>query len=284
MRLWHCAYNLKQIGLALLSYHNAYKCFPPACVRDASGKPMHSWRVLILPYMRRDDPDESKKCRDLYEKYSFKEPWNGPKNRVLESSIPPWVYVCPNVARDSVKEFALATYVLVTGPDTAFPGCKPRAPGEITRRPCDTVLVVEAANTDIHWMEPRDPSLDDLVAGRAGVCRPLTGTHIERSYWRDPDRGSGNIVCGDGRVHFLRGPIGPEDARVLLTVNDGQDFDVEEFAKRMPLSGRLRWDHIIGLPVFCLSFVGLMWLAVTTRRREKQLAPEGSSATVEAPP
>ena len=67
-------------------------------------------------------------------------------------------------------------------------------------------------------------------------------------------------------------------------VNDGEGFDIERLAKQMPLVGRLRWDHIIGLPAFCLSFVALLWLALTTRRRDKQLAPEGPSPTVEAPP
>jgi hypothetical protein len=278
MRRAHCADNLKRIGLALLSYQEAYKCFPPASVCDEGGKPMHSWRVLILPYLKRFEHDETVACGDLYKKYSFKEPWNGPNNGLLESSIPPWLYVCPDVARDSAKEFALTTYVLVTGPNTAFPGCKSRWPGEITRRPRDTVLVVEVANSDIHWMEPRDPSLDDMVAGRAGVCKPMTSRHLVSDYWLDPETGiwhigGGNIVCADGSVHFLRGPISPEDARALLTVNDGRGIDIEEFAKQMPLVGRLRWDHVIGLPAFCLSFVGLMWLALTTRRREERQAP-----------
>ena len=46
-----CKGNLKQIGLALLNYHDTFGCFPPAYIADADGKPMHSWRVLILPYI-----------------------------------------------------------------------------------------------------------------------------------------------------------------------------------------------------------------------------------------
>ena len=157
----------------------------------------------------------------------------------------------------------MTSYVLVTGPDTAFPGCKPRGRGEITRHPRDAVLLVEVANSDIHWMEPRDPSLDDLVAGRAGACRPLTSHHVEGSYWHDYEPASGNIVGAVANVHFLRGPIGPEDAKTLLTVTDGKGFDIETFARQMPLVGRPRWDHVIGLPVFCLSFVALFVLALT---------------------
>lgn len=46
-----CANNLKQIALALHAYHDRYGCLPPAVVRDPQGRPMHSWRVLLLPFI-----------------------------------------------------------------------------------------------------------------------------------------------------------------------------------------------------------------------------------------
>ena len=49
-----CSNNLKQINLALLNYENAHKCFPPAYIPDEDGTPMHSWRVLILPYLEQN--------------------------------------------------------------------------------------------------------------------------------------------------------------------------------------------------------------------------------------
>ncbi len=158
----------------------------------------------------------------------------------------------------------MTNYVLVTGPSTALTRKgTPTANGV----PPDAVLLVEVANSDIHWMEPRDMTLDDLAAGQAGGCRPLTSHHVERSYWHDWEPAAGNVVCADGRVHFLRGPISPEDAKALLTANDGHGMVIGEFARNMPLAGRLRWDHVVGLPVFCLSLVGLVVLALTTRRR-----------------
>ena len=33
------------------SYHQKHGCFPPAYIADENGKPKHSWRVLILPFM-----------------------------------------------------------------------------------------------------------------------------------------------------------------------------------------------------------------------------------------
>ena len=46
-----CKDNLRQIGLALSAYHEEYGSFPPAYIVDAAGRRMHSWRVLILPYL-----------------------------------------------------------------------------------------------------------------------------------------------------------------------------------------------------------------------------------------
>ena len=46
-----CFSNLRQIAKALNDYGQATGHFPPPFVADANGKPMYSWRVLILPYM-----------------------------------------------------------------------------------------------------------------------------------------------------------------------------------------------------------------------------------------
>ena len=60
-----CAGNLARIAEALLQYEADHGQLPPAFVADASGKPMHSWRVYILPYL-----DE----KGLYRQYRFEEP------------------------------------------------------------------------------------------------------------------------------------------------------------------------------------------------------------------
>ena len=42
---------MKQIGVALHNYHDAHGCFPPAYIADANGRPMHSWRILLLAFL-----------------------------------------------------------------------------------------------------------------------------------------------------------------------------------------------------------------------------------------
>src|SRR4051794_19748300 len=57
-----CEGQIRQIGLALLNYHSFFGEFPPAYVPDDSGSPMHSWRVLILPFLGMENE---------YEQYTF---------------------------------------------------------------------------------------------------------------------------------------------------------------------------------------------------------------------
>jgi prepilin-type N-terminal cleavage/methylation domain-containing protein len=60
-----CANNLKQIGLAVMNYHDATKTFPP--VRIAGGDGWATWLVLIMPYM---EQDAIYKTWDLSKRYS----------------------------------------------------------------------------------------------------------------------------------------------------------------------------------------------------------------------
>src|SRR5262249_36287926 len=45
-----CANNLKQIGLAVHNYHDAYQCFPASYIRQDWA----TWAVLILPYLEQE--------------------------------------------------------------------------------------------------------------------------------------------------------------------------------------------------------------------------------------
>ena len=88
-RVRRCPNNLKQIAMALDNYHDTYGCFPPAYSIDEQGRPMHSWRILILPYL--EGPS-------AYQGYDFNEPWDGPNNRQLAEQIP-GVFRCPEATK-----------------------------------------------------------------------------------------------------------------------------------------------------------------------------------------
>jgi Protein of unknown function (DUF1559) len=65
--------------LALPFYESANKALPPAAVTDKDGKPLLSWRVLILPYIEQDS---------LFREFHLDEPWDSPHNVKLIDRMP----------------------------------------------------------------------------------------------------------------------------------------------------------------------------------------------------
>ncbi len=74
-----CQHKLKQIGVALHAYHDRHGVFPPAVVTEEAGRVMHSWRVLILPFVGEDA---------LYRQYDLSQPWNSSHNQALLTGTP----------------------------------------------------------------------------------------------------------------------------------------------------------------------------------------------------
>jgi len=196
-----CSNNLKQIGLAMLNYHDTYLCFPPAVITDADGKPMRSWRVAILPFIEQ---------APLYEQYDFAEPWDGPNNRALEGMFPP-AYRCPS---DPLTAPLETSYVMIVGEGTI--GGDPNEAvtmASITDGTSYTILAVEVAASGIHWMEPRDLTVEEAVTF---ITNPAA------SEFTQVHPGGVNVLMADGSVRFLSSSMDPQMLRSLLTRNDGQ--------------------------------------------------------------
>jgi hypothetical protein len=104
-RRTQCKNNLRQIGLAMLNYHDVYGSYPPAYLADEDDRPMHSWRVLLLPYLEEEA---------LYDQYDFDQPWDSPENLAL-ANLMPQVYTCPS---DMLATGSETSYTMVVGPDT----------------------------------------------------------------------------------------------------------------------------------------------------------------------
>jgi prepilin-type processing-associated H-X9-DG protein len=199
-RRMQCVNNLKQIGVAMHNYHDVYRCFPPAYVPDADGKPMHSWRVLILPFLEQ---------QSLYDQYDFNEPWDGPNNIRLADSIPA-VYACP----DSVFSNSNTCYAMIVGPDTISDGPSAARLADIKDGTANTLMVVEAAGNGINWMEPRD--LDAQKLSFVINDRPTPGGI------KSDHPGGANVVFCDGAVRFLPDTTSPGVVKDLSTIAGGE--------------------------------------------------------------
>jgi type II secretory pathway pseudopilin PulG len=196
--------NLSQIGLALHNYHDSLNTFPPAYIPDANGKPMHSWRVLISPYMGGGRPWA----------YSFAEPWDGPNNRQFESTF-------SRIFRSPLDRFSaerMTSYVAVVGPGTCWPGGKGTQFSQIKDGTSNTILIVEISHSDIHWMEPRDVPIEELEAWLDPKHRPRVGGEIE----------GGLVLYADGSVHFIPRSASIKEWRALLTPGGNDLKDVPD--------------------------------------------------------
>lgn len=200
-RTW-CKNNLRRIGLALHNYHDKYGSFPPAFLADSEGRPMHSWRVLILPFL-----DQT----PLYNQYRFDEPWNGPHNSQLHDQLAGVVFHCPSEESDPDHQ-RQTSYVAVVGPETAWPAPDAAGRSDMTNRPGPTIQVIEVANSGIHWMEPRDLT---YAEARQGInSKPPAGLAPGSRH-----QGGIHALFEDGSVRFLSDELSLKELRTLLTRN-----------------------------------------------------------------
>jgi len=191
-----CKNNLKQIGLALHNYHDAFGSFPPAYTVDANGKPLHSWRTLILPYLDQ---------KPLYEKLDLSKPWNDPANEVAFKTIVP-TYSCPSTAGERTK----TTYLAVVTPNSCL---RPKASAklsDVTDGSNETIVVIEAdPDQAVHWMEPKDAD-ESLVLG---IGPNTKHAHV----------GGMHTLLVDGSVRFLSEKTDEPIRRALISIAKGDE-------------------------------------------------------------
>ncbi len=87
-RRTECANRMKQIGLALLNYHDTYKHFPSAS--DVAGGSQLSWIAQVLPFM------EEQNLQDLVDQ---DQTWNHANNELAEQT-PLEQFQCPSVGAE----------------------------------------------------------------------------------------------------------------------------------------------------------------------------------------
>jgi Protein of unknown function (DUF1559) len=207
-----CVGNLKQLGLALLNYESAYGSLPPAYVVDPHGKPLYSWRVVLMAYLEKA---EGWNDRQLTERFRFDEPWDSPANRKLHDTRPP-IFFCPSDPEGAEKGFT--AYVAVVGPRTLFPGGgRARGLANIRDDPKSTLMLVESVDASIHWMEPRDLDWGRMSFSVNDRSRPSISSEHRLASYPGP-----HVVMADDGVAFLEASMPPAFIKALLVIDDGE--------------------------------------------------------------
>jgi len=198
-----CTNRLAQVALALTQYESEHGSLPPAYVVDENGRPMYSWRVLILPYL-----DETRR----YELFDQSQPWDAPANDRLRVADAPPSFRCPA----AIAAPGETNYVAVVGPETCWPGPVGRRSEEIRDSRSQTILLVEVVGSGIHWMEPCDLTVDEVIA----AWKSKSGGGISSLHVR------GAHVCfADRRVLPLPANVDASTLRALLTVDGDEELE-----------------------------------------------------------
>jgi type II secretory pathway pseudopilin PulG len=186
-----CKNNLKQIGLALHNYVDVYHALPPAYTVDADGKPLHSWRTLILPYL-----DE----HQLYNKIDLRKAWDDPANaETFKTNV--WAYRCPS----AVGAEKHSTYLAIVTSNSCFRATEPRPLSEITDGAANTLMVIEVdAEHAVPWMAPRDADESLLLSLGASSNHSHTGGM--------------HALFVDGTVRFLTATLPADKLRALISI------------------------------------------------------------------
>ncbi|MEI6540007.1 MAG: DUF1559 domain-containing protein [Planctomycetota bacterium] len=186
-----CRNNLKNIALALHNYAaKNHGVLPPTYTVDSAGKPLHSWRTLILPYIDYED---------LYKNVDLSKSWNDPANaEVFKAYVK--VYHCPS--SETAENYT--TYLAIVAPNGCFRPTEPNVLA-MTDSAAEKLMVIEmAASQAVPWMSPLDA--DEQMVLEIGV--KTASAHL----------GSTNVAFVDGSVSALDNSSSAIERRAMISI------------------------------------------------------------------
>ena len=187
--------NLKMLGIAIHNYHDTYMELPPAIVKDASGKPLYSGIVLLLPYLEQDG---------IFQQFDKSKAWDDPVNINLSRRMIPALM---NPASTDTRP-GHSDYMLVGGPNAMLSETGKSTMASVQDGTSNTIMAVEvgSGSTLESWAQPVawDPSL------------PFNG----------PDPTVVNVLFGDGSVRALPKSTPAPTLRLLSDRQDGTPVNI----------------------------------------------------------
>lgn len=217
-RRMSCKNNLHQVGIALHSYHDIYRAFPPGSVNE------WSWNARILPQLEQNV---------AYEQFDFKfEPFEPPNFNRLDLVLP--LLLCPSdpygeqvyTANDlGGMRFAHTNYVgsLDSGLDRGLfgfgDGVRLADVGDGTSQTLcvgERGVVFDGSQTHGWWTWGSSTTVTTHQEFRIGSYDEPDSVY----HWWSYHPGGALFLLVDGSVHFLPYTINP-DTFAALTTRDG---------------------------------------------------------------
>jgi hypothetical protein len=198
--------NLRQLAGAMLDYHVTHNRFPPAAAFDEDGRPLLSWRVLLLPYLEEDD---------LYKQFRFDEPWDSPHNIQLLNRMPE-VFAPPSQGIQEQADPYTTIYQVFVGPGAAFEG-RTGMRRDFPDGASNTILIVTASRA-VPWTKP-----EELVYTPDQPLPPL-GVHL---IYPSPHTSTTSplivFAFADGSTYFINAELITERTLRALITRNGKD-------------------------------------------------------------
>ncbi len=251
-----CTNNLKQLGIALLNYHDSNNGFPP----DFRDSPKTSWTPFMLPYIEQDN---------LYRQYHFDKDFSDPANDSGINQTRVAGFLCPS-APDSqtrlgqfkreVRDYSAANRILLPNPYlTNPPSDDPKAPSylgvlghnisrriaEITDGTSNTLLLAEDAGKTGYWQLGQflRYGIGDAAWAASSTSITLRGFNPTTKDYYGPcavncdnndeiysfHPGGANVLCADGSVHFLHASVSLDTVAALITRAGGEVISTDPF-------------------------------------------------------
>jgi RNA polymerase sigma factor (sigma-70 family) len=191
--------RLQRLANAMHDYASTHGQLPPAAIVSKAGKPLLSWRVLLLPYLGEDK---------LFKQFKLDEPWDSAPNKKLLAKMPR--LYAPTGARP--KEPGTTPFLVFTGKGTVFEGNRGARITDISDGTSATVLIVEASKA-VPWTKPEDLPIE------AGKPLPRLGGRFEAGFL---------IAFADGSVFLGKKDFDQDTMRAAITRNGGEVLDPDK--------------------------------------------------------
>lgn len=202
--------NIKQVSLAIRSYDIHYGILPPAYSENKNGERLHSWRVMILPYLAEED---------LYSQIRLNEPWDSEWNKQFHDKCP-ISFKSPGFNLEPSE----TTYAIVVGNNTAFPGSRSRRVSDLIDGENKTGMIVE--RSPVCWMDPSsDVPFEEAIKGVNASPNGIRANWMQSSPKMQFVFMVSTFNIGDN-VYTLPERVSKDFIRKLFTIYDGEDIDL----------------------------------------------------------
>jgi hypothetical protein len=221
-----CRNNLKQVGLAMHTYHDTYKHFPTATMPAVGLAPEKrlSWQVAILPYME---------SSPVYSRIKLGLAWDADGNRSAVACTLPY-YQCPahsDLAESATRNHTHYVGIAGIGPTAALLAAEDPQAGFFGYERQIRIADIRDGTSCTAAVIETTVGIGPWAAGGFGTVRGLDadetsylavdgpfGIKHKTDTWFRSNPVIANTAFADASVRALQADLAPEVLRALATI------------------------------------------------------------------